>query len=95
MLLLLHRCRLFLHLTRRRYRQFATSPCGAPVPRRHRSPFTSAGRGRMEWSDRGVSLHGGQVVSWRNDNGEEFFTRSKMTLFHLSFPSSYCPLHVM
>jgi glucose-6-phosphate 1-epimerase len=30
-----------------------------------------------------VSLHGGQVVSWRNDHGEELlFTSSKVT-FHL------------
>jgi glucose-6-phosphate 1-epimerase len=34
-----------------------------------------------------VSLHGGQVVSWRNDRGEELlFTSSKVSSFLLLVP---------
>ncbi|BAS95407.1 Os05g0569400 [Oryza sativa Japonica Group] len=33
-----------------------------------------------------VSLHGGQVLSWRNDRGEELlFTSSKVTFFFFQF----------
>ena len=37
------------------------------------------------WFALQVSLHGGQVVSWRNDRGEDLlFTSSKVTFFSLS-----------
>jgi len=40
------------------------------------------------WFALQVSLHGGQVVSWRNDRGEDLlFTSSKVTFFSLSFIS--------
>ena len=60
-------------------------------------PFPTGDRLGISWSreERGLSdaavrlweqvcLHGGQVVSWRNDRGEELlFTSSKVSLFQL------------